>query len=132
MRKVALFRRKTLDRETTLKTRPRAIDGITWSEEEDGEVVIELPRRETALAKVLSVVFYLPRARKLRLDELGSFVWQRCDGRTSMRRIIAEFAREYKLHPKEAEISVMVFAQTLVRKGIVELLPTGRGAREDR
>ena len=118
---MALFRRKTLDRETTLRARPKALEDVEFREEEDGAIVIEVPRKKTRLAKILGFVFYLPRARKVRLDELGGFVWTRCDGKTSLRRIVKELGREYKLHDKEAEISVLVFIQTLVKKGLVQL-----------
>ena len=45
---MGLFRQKTLDRETTLASRPLMLEGVEWSEEEDEELVISLPRRKTA------------------------------------------------------------------------------------
>jgi len=60
--------------------------------------------------------------RRVELDEVGSFVWEMCDGETTVRRMIARLADEFKLNRKEAEVSLTAYLQTLARKGLVSLL----------
>ena len=61
----------------------------------DGDTVILLYPK---FRNKLLVKFLLPRMKKpdwkIRLDEFGSWVWQRCDGRATVREI-AEGMREH-------------------------------------
>jgi hypothetical protein len=52
-------------------------------------------------------------------DAIGVFVWDCCDGRTSVQQIIRKLAERYKLNLREAEVSSLQFMQTLVRKGLI-------------
>jgi hypothetical protein len=52
-------------------------------------------------------------------DAVGVFVWQSCDGRTSVQQIIRRLAERYKLNLREAEVSSLQFMQTLVKKGLI-------------
>jgi len=62
------------------------------------------------------------------LDALGKFVWDACDGRTSVRQLIARLAKRYNLNEREAEVATVAFLHTLVKKGILGMnikgLPT--------
>ncbi|QGY39091.1 PqqD family peptide modification chaperone [Pseudodesulfovibrio cashew] len=62
-----------------------------------------------------------PMIKQLELDEMGSFVWQRIDGRRSVRAIAQALVEEYEVQPREAELSVTAFLKTLGQRGIIGL-----------
>ena len=57
--------------------------------------------------------------KKLQLDELGTEVWDLMDGKISVRQLIKKFSRNYKLEPREAEVSVTQFLRELGRRGLI-------------
>ena len=59
------------------------------------------------------------------LDALGKFVWDACDGRSSVRQVIARLAKRYNLNEREAEVATVAFLQTLVKKGIIGMSVKG-------
>ncbi|MFO7708573.1 MAG: PqqD family protein [Desulfobacterales bacterium] len=62
-----------------------------------------------------------PRVGKLQLDALGTAVWDRIDGRRSLREIAAAFAESHQLETKEAQVAVARFARELGRRGLIGL-----------
>lgn len=65
-----------------------------------------------------------PRAgeAKVELDEVGSFVWELCDGRRSVREMVACLAKKYKLSRKEAEASLTAFLRSLAGRNLVAIV----------
>ena len=59
------------------------------------------------------------RQRHVSLDHVGSAVLAQCDGDTSLGKILEDFARTHRLHPREAELSVVPFLETLQKRGVV-------------
>ena len=53
------------------------------------------------------------------LDELGKFVWDACDAKTSVRQIIRNLAKRYNLNDREAEVATVAFLKTLTSKGLI-------------
>ena len=92
-----------------------------WSET-DGRIVIERPRpTERGLRRLFGWLSYYSAARRLRLDDLGAFVWDRIDGATTL-GAIAEFLRdEFGESVGTAEERVIVFVKMLYRERLVEL-----------
>jgi hypothetical protein len=62
--------------------------------------------------------------KKFELDELGLFVWNACDGKTPVQRIIRRLSKEYALNSRAAEVSTLAFLQTLGRKGLIGIAAT--------
>jgi hypothetical protein len=92
---------------------------LEWKEQESGEIVVTIPRREDLTGKILSRVFTVPRSRPILLDEVGGFVWRLCDGQHSMAQIVTELCREYKLTRREVELSLNQYIQTLSKRGMI-------------
>ena len=84
-----------------------------------GEVRLAIPRRDTWWVRALARVFYVPKKRRIALDEIGSYVWSLCDGRNSVRAIIQELSKRYRLHRKEAEVSVVAYLRLLAKKRLI-------------
>jgi len=63
---------------------------IAWEKAGDGRVVLIYPKfRGRFLQKYLLPLLAKPNFR-IWLDEYGSFIWQRCDGRTDVAQIATE------------------------------------------
>ncbi len=114
-------RRERLDRETSLSARPLRNPLLQWERDEKGLVLVRVPRKDTRWVKALSRAFYVPKGKTFSLDELGSFVWDLCDGKRDVRTIIQRFAERFKLTRKEAEISTLQYFRLMTRKGFVGL-----------
>jgi len=52
---------------------------------------------------------------RARLDEVGTFVWRRCDGATSVARIAEEMRAEFGERIEPAEDRLVTFLQRLLR-----------------
>ncbi len=65
-------------------------------------------------------VVSLDRAEVNLINEVGSLVWEKIDGRRTLGEIIAAAVEEYEVTPPEAERDVLEFVDSLVERGIVE------------
>jgi len=115
------FRRrpKPLTREQSLASVPLRNEAIDADRTDSGEVCLVIPLRETWWVKVVRRVFHVPKKRRVSLDEIGSYVWELCDGKRNVRQIIQALCKRYKLHRKEAEVSVVAYLRELAKKGII-------------
>jgi hypothetical protein len=59
--------------------------------------------------------------RTLELDAMGTFGWQRIDGRSSGGDLARSVAERYSCLPAEAEQAVALFVKQLGQRGIVVL-----------
>jgi len=64
------------------------------------------------------VVIYL-RGKKISLDNIGSTVWKACDGRNTVEDISRVLNERYMLSVGEAERSLNIYFEQLVKKGLV-------------
>jgi len=57
--------------------------------------------------------------RSYGLDRFGRQVYEACDGKTGVRRIVKRFAADNGLGLAEAELAVSGFLKTLMAKGLI-------------
>lgn len=105
-----------------LDSRPVRNEAIQWERDENGEVCITLVRTKTWKVNLLSKFFYIPERRKLILDEVGSGVWEMCDGKTSVENMIRRMSAQYKLNLKESEVSLLHYLRQLGQKRLLGFL----------
>lgn len=115
-----------------LASRPTRNDSLRWENNDAGEVQVFIERQDTWRVKLLSRVFYIPKERKITLDEVGSEVWQMCNGRNSVGDMIEELADKYQLNRKEAEVSLLQYLKTLGQKRFVGFVLEGDEGPPDR
>lgn len=115
------FRKKqpVLSRKQSMASMPIRNPMLKVETDDDGIVHLSIPRKDAWWVKLLSRVFYVPKRRKLALDELGSCVWELCDGETTVRSLIDKFCKKYKLNRKEAEVSMVTYLKQLAKKGLI-------------
>ena len=102
-----------------LASRPTRNESLRWENNDDGEVQVFITRQNTWRVRLLSKFFYIPKQRKITLDEVGSVVWQMCNGRNSVGKMIDLLSDEYNLNRKEAEVSLLQYLKTLGQKRFI-------------
>ena len=108
-----------------LASRPTRNESLSWENNDNGEVQVAIKRQETWKVRLLSKFFYIPRQRKITLDEVGSEVWQMCNGRNSVGKMIELLSEKYQLNRKEAEVSLLQYLKTLGQKRFVGFVLEG-------
>ena len=114
-----------LTREAMLNSRPARNELIKWEKTDSGEARITVVRQDTWKIRLLSRIFYVPKERTITLDEVGTEVWQMCNGRTSVAQMIESLRRTYKLDRKEAEVSLLSYLKTLGQKRFIGFVIEG-------
>jgi len=67
--------------------------------------------------------FVRPRTtRTIRLDRLGTQIWELCDGERTVEEVVDEFARRYRLTFHEARASVTAYVKLLVQRGVLAMV----------
>ena len=100
-----------------------------WRADGDGRVIVERPKPETrGLRGAFDSLRWLMSHPKIRLDDLGSFVWQRLDRGETLAEIAIATA---EAHPDRAEgmgQRLALFVTALRHQGLIELRVPGCGA----
>lgn len=82
--------------------------------------LVGLPRRPVVKA-ASHAGSVLPTEKAFDLDELGLQVWQLCDGRHTVAEIIQTFAHTRRVNQREAQVAVLAFLRTLLRRNLIAL-----------
>ena len=83
---------------------------IAWEKTGDGRIMLIYPKFQNRfLQKYLLPLLAKPNFR-IRLDDYGSFIWQRCDGQTDVAQIALEVRAEFgeKVEPVYERISMFL------------------------
>jgi coenzyme PQQ synthesis protein D (PqqD) len=114
-----------LNRDAMLSSRPARNEAVDWETNDRGEVRITVTRQESWKIRLLSKLFYIPKKRRITLDEVGTEIWQMCNGRTSVGQMIESLSEKYQLNRKEAEVSLLDYLKTLAQKRFVGFMVQG-------
>src|SRR4051812_25397428 len=103
-----------------LAAKPARAAGAEEQSVAPGKWQLTIPIQPTRWA---SMVLRVPKgmSKTFELDELGKFVWDACDGKSSVRQVIRKLARRYNLNQREAEVATVAFLKTLTSKGLVAM-----------
>lgn len=135
---LSLKKTPKISREAMLNSKPARNDALSWEKNDEGEAAITLTRGDTRKVRFLSKIFWIPEKRTLVLDEIGTQVWEMCDGRTTVSAMINRLSEAHKLNTKEAEISLLAYLKQLGRKRLVGFvvdkqdLPRKKPSRQSR
>lgn len=86
------------------------------------EITVSLKRAWYLLVPPLSWIVRVGSTRTLRLDRLGARVWDLCDGKRTVEKIVDEFAELYGLSFHEARTSVTIYLKMLVQRGALAIV----------
>lgn len=112
-------------RQEQLDARPVRNSLVTW-EKSDEEITLAIPVRRDKRTDFLAKILKVPESdRHIQLDEVGSAVWEVCDGEHDIDSIIKLLCNRYKLTRREAEVSVREFLKMLAQRNLIGLLVGG-------
>ena len=97
-------------------------EAVRESRQDNGEIILTVPRKKIWWVLTLSRIFHIPGKRKILLDEIGMWVWHKCDGHTAVGKIIEDLAKEFKINRKEAEVSLLSYLKKLGEKRLIGFL----------
>ena len=94
---------------------------LDWREGDDGRCVVLRPtfgasRAGRWLAARLGNPCY-----RIRLDDVGTFVWKACDGRTPLHEIAAGLRAEFGARVEPADERLAQFVRTMLRSRMIEM-----------
>lgn len=112
-------RRPRLTAEQVLQSRPVRNQRLRTEKIEGGGIRLYLERRKEWWARVLAIIFPIPRERRLELDAVGEEVWDLCDGDHTLRQMIGIFQQRHKLTRSEAEWSLRTYLRDLGKRSLV-------------
>ena len=107
-----------ISREDAMAARPMHMIECQVEPMDDGGAKLKVPLKHGGW---VGKVFRVPDGtmKTFELDALGLFVWNSCDGKTSVQQIIRRLAKEQGLTLREVEVATIRFMQVLVRKGML-------------
>ena len=120
-----LFRRPTKSarpsKAEVLSGKPLRAADATESDAGPGKWKLTIPLRSARQGGWASRFLRVPEGatKTFELDELGKFVWDACDGRTTVAQLIRRLAKQYNLNEREAEVATLAFLNTLARRGLI-------------
>ena len=106
-------KKPVLTRDQALRARPVRNPALEWERGDEGEIHLRIPRRKDLAGRALSRVFRAPEHKEISLDEVGSDIWELCDGEHSLEAIVHAVSKKYKMTRRECEASVGAFLKTL-------------------
>ena len=93
---------------------------LDWRDPGDGRAVVLRPKfGESRAGRWLAARLGDPCYR-IRLDEVGAFIWRACDGETPLLEIAARLRAEFGARVEPAEERLARFVQTMLRSRMVE------------
>ena len=109
--------RPSVTPQQALGVRPVRNEAASVERRDDGSARVTVPLKSNTFGRLLR----LPAGatKSFELDALGLFVWDRIDGRASVKIIVRDLAKEWKLDPRAAEVSTLTFLRTLTKRGLV-------------
>ena len=121
-----LRKKPNLTRDQALHARPMRNPGLEWERVDGGDICLRIPRRKDAIARALCRIFHAPNYKEIALDEVGSDIWELCDGARSVDAIVAAACRKYKLTRRECETSVAAYLKMLGDRRLIGFQMGGR------
>ena len=112
-----------------MKLRPVRNDAIQWQETDAGEAELTIPYRKDRFARAVAFIVHLPETRRVRLDEVGTFVWKLCDGNNTVDGIVRALSKHYKMNRAEVEASVGRCLQILAERRFIGFYRRGGAPR---
>jgi hypothetical protein len=109
----------TLDRRQSLQGVPVLNPGVTWKERTDGSLVVSIKVGRSP--GVLGLFQPKMSEKRIELDVLGSFVLMQIDGEKTALQITEAFVARFKVHRREAELCIVSFLKSLLKRCIISI-----------
>jgi len=111
-----------LTREEIMKLKPIHGRDVTWRKYPSGEVLV-LKRDQGLKYKIAKKLLGddVEPYRKYVLDEVGSIVWELCDGENTISDILRKISRKLNVEEGKIEQYLLTYLRKLEKKGLIEV-----------
>ena len=101
-----------------MTAKPVPVVRATLTDREDGGANLTIP---VEAPKRMRWLYRFPKgsSKTFELDPIGKFVWQSCDGKTSVQQLIRKLSKQYNLNLREAEVATRQFIGLLMKKRLI-------------
>ena len=82
-------------------------------------MLLKIPRRSDKWGNFVAHLFKLPEHRKLELDEIGSDVWELCDGVTTVEALNKAVCDKWQMNRRQGETSVTAYLKMLAERRLI-------------
>lgn len=113
-----------LSRQDILNSKPVKNQAIGVERGKKGEVLLTLPIKKTPWINFLSKILLAPKKKVVTLDEIGTKVWDLCDGNMNVETMIQKLCLDLKMNRKEVETSLLYYLRQLAARSIIGLQVT--------
>jgi len=104
-----------------LELRPGRL--VSWENGDDGRAVLLVPKFRNPLLVNWVLPFFSRREFRVKLDRIGTFVWERCDGHTPVERIAGQLTEAFGAEAEPVYERIGAFLSRLEREGFVSIKP---------
>jgi hypothetical protein len=111
-----------------LQVKPIRNPKVKWEKDSEGIITLIISFEKQGNSKkstrrkrrsLFSSDKKLPRQKRVKLDFVGSVVWELCDEKNTLNDIINYLEEKYKMLHTEAEISLSAYFKNLSKRGLI-------------
>jgi len=106
--------RPSMSRDTSMKGIPFFREGVRVEINGQGEPVLLVERKNLLIGKLAP--------RQVILDDLGLAVTKLIQQKKSVKNIILDFSKEFKLHRRESEAGIVAFLNALMKRNAISVM----------
>jgi len=112
---------------------PTRHPAVGLERDSEGRVTLLLPLPQGRWGRLLGRFMKIPQEvyKRLELDEIGTLVWDSCDGRRTVRDIVRGVIERYGFSRREGEMATVSFLRRLARRGCIVLAFYGETKRDE-
>ncbi len=122
--------RTKFPRKAAMEGRPTQIPPVKTEPRDNGGALITVLLDSPRWVRLIGGKPKAPQSYGL--DRFGLQVYEACNGKTSVRRIVKRFAADNALGPAQAELAVSRFLRTLMAKGLIVMEVSKDSVRKGR
>ncbi|WP_051931945.1 PqqD family protein [Clostridium sp. KNHs214] len=112
------MKRKVEKKNAVLMT-PYKNPEIQWERKEN--LITLVINRNKAFDKVMQKIFKSPKSVNIELDELGSFVWEKCDGVSNIKDICESLEKRFGKEADPAMERLLTYIKILINNNLIKM-----------
>ena len=106
-----------------LQAKPKKSENVEWDGNDSDILKLYIPYKKTYIVKLLSRFMDIPDERTFRFNQMGSVVWELCDGTNTIEDIKNAIMKRSKGDEKDIERRLIKFINKLSTNDLITLEP---------
>ncbi|WP_138204391.1 PqqD family protein [Haloimpatiens lingqiaonensis] len=92
---------------------------IQWEKRENS--IILIINRDKLIDRIMQKIFRTPKSVNIQLDELGSFVWEKCDGISNIKDICESLKEKFGKGAEPAMERLLTYIKILINNNLIKI-----------